>query len=71
MSTFCQRLYHRKCQRKGGWWSKNVVCKCPFQVYVCRVGKAIAQKDHQLQTGRGCSLYSSTVELSKVKCVTI
>ena len=35
MSTFCQRSYHRKCQRRGIGGQKiqnlvNVVCECPL-----------------------------------------
>ena len=36
MSTFCQRLYHRKCQRRGVGGQKsqnlvNVVCERPLR----------------------------------------
>ena len=39
MSTFCQRLYHRKCQRRGVGGQKsqnlvNVVCERPLPLFI-------------------------------------
>ena len=43
MSTFCQRLYHRKCQRREGRWFKKAP-KHPDVIYRCSLSQTIVKR---------------------------
>ena len=58
MSTFCQRLYHRKCQRRGVGGQKsqnlvNVVCERPLNIKNGDSDSIQVMNSTHLQFGKG------------------